>query len=108
MDDFPFDPLIAEGGEEIERLWREVDRRLNTGEIDAEGAIRELIGRGAVRKSNGWRIHESSHMVYVLEPARQNLVVGPRLLLDFGRGYGGPRLYRPVSHEVRIDTGLFS
>lgn len=108
MGDFPFDPLIAEGGEEIERLWRDVDRRLNSGEIDAERAIRELIEGGAVRKSNGWQIHESPHMLYVLEPARHNLVPGPRLLLDFGPGYGGPRLYGPVNDEVRIDTGLFS
>jgi len=46
-------------------------------------------------------------MVYVLEPARHNLVAGPRLLLDFGDGYGGPRIYRPLSDEIRIDTGLF-
>lgn len=47
-------------------------------------------------------------MLYVLEPARDNLVPGPRLLLDFGPGYGGLRLYRPVGDQIRTDTGLYS
>jgi hypothetical protein len=91
-----------------EAYWRFVDGRLAAGELDADGAVAELFALGLVRKANGLVLRRGRGQVRILEPARDRLVPGPRLLLDLGRLYGGTRLYRPVRDVLLVDTGAFS
>lgn len=91
-----------------EQAWRAVDARLAAGELDAGGAIKALGEAGLIRKANGYRLADGRSTVWMLEPDRDLLVPGPRMLLDMGRLYGGPRLYRPVRDLMLADTGAFA
>lgn len=92
------------------RHWQEIDRRLNLGEFDADEAAEAVIEAGLARRVIGPGPPEGLQEVWVIEPARgQLLVPGPVLLIDFTHGgYGGSRLYRPVNYERPFDTGAFS
>jgi hypothetical protein len=93
----------------LEALWRQVDARLAAGEFDPASARRVLIEAELVRRASGRRIEGGGGgELWLLEPAREFLVPGPRLPLDLGRLYGGPRLYRPVRDLMLPDTGAFS
>jgi hypothetical protein len=89
------------------RHWQEIDARLNAGEFSGEETARVAIEAGLARRVLGPGL--SLREVWVIEPDRgPNLVPGPILLIGFeGRAYGGPRLYRPVSDQLRPDTGAF-
>ena len=91
------------------RHWQEIDRRLNLGEFDADEVADAAIEAGLARRVTGFGPPEGLREVWVIEPAAgQLLVPGPVLLIAFKHGgYGGPRLYRPVSYERRWDTGAF-
>lgn len=92
------------------RHWQEIDRRLNRGKLDADAVSREAIEGGLARRTIGPGPPDGLREIWTIEPARgPNLVPGPLLLVAFEDGmYGGPRLYRPVSDELRWDTGAFS
>jgi hypothetical protein len=83
---------------------------LTLGEFDADGVSRAAIEAGLARRVIGPGPPEGLREVWVIEPARgRNLVPGPVLLIAFkGGNYGGSRLYRPISDELRPDTGAFS
>lgn len=91
------------------RHWQEIDARLNAGEFSGEETAKAAIEAGLARRVLGPGLPVSLREVWVIEPDRgPNLVPGPILLIGFeGRAYGGPRLYRPVSDELRWDTGAF-
>lgn len=96
--------------ERLRARWQEIDCRLNVGEFSAAEAVEAAFSAGLVRRAIGPGPPESIREVWVIEPERDlNLVPGPLFLVVFeGSAYGGPRLYRPVSDELRWDTGLFS
>lgn len=90
--------------------WQEIDRRLNAGKCSAEEAIDAAFEFGLVRRTLGLNLPRVVSEAYVFEPSRDEaLVPGPLLLIAFEDGaYGGPHIYRPVSDELRGDTGYFS
>lgn len=92
------------------RRWQDLDWRVNIRMLDAEDAMKEAIEAGLARRVMGPGLPDSLTELWTIEPNRgENLVPGPLLLITFGeRGYGDPRLYRPVSDELRADTGPFS
>ncbi len=92
----------------FEDRWRWVDVGLAGGELDVAGAIQVLGDEGLIRKANGLGLADARGALWVLEPARDQLVPGPRILLDHGTLYGGPRLYRPLRDLLLWDTGAFS
>ncbi len=89
--------------------WQEIDRRLNAGEHSIEETINATFASGLVRRVQGLDLSSVS-TAYICEPSRDEaLVPGPLFLIAFTGGtYGGPRIYRPVSDELRPDTGAFS
>jgi hypothetical protein len=91
-----------------EDRWRCIDALLAGGNLDGDSARRALIEEGLVRKGNGLRLPDGRGEFWMLEPARERLVPGPRILLTMGAIYGGPRLYRPVRDLMLVDTGAFS
>ncbi len=92
------------------RRWQDLDWQVNARLLDAEEAMDQAIEGGLARRTMGPGPPDSITELWMIEPARGAfLVPGPLLLIAFGEhGYGGPRLYRPVSDELRWDTGLFS
>ncbi len=89
--------------------WQELDRRLRHGELDSfDGALDAVFTAGLARRSLGAK--SSIETLCAIEPARnEHLVPGPVLLIAFEDGmYGRPRFYRPVSDELRADTGAFA
>jgi hypothetical protein len=99
---------VSDPRNDPEDRWRSVGARLAGGDLDAEAARRTLIEEGLVRKGNGLRLADGRGELWMLEPARERLVPGPRILLTIGALYGGPRLYRPMRNLTLIDTGAFS
>ena len=93
---------------QFEDRWRWVDVGLAGGELDVAEAIQVLGDDGLIRKANGLGLADGRGELWMLEPGRERLVPGPRILLDHGALYGGPRLYRPVRDLLLWDTGAFS
>lgn len=93
--------------------WREIDRRLNLGELSPEEAVTELFSAGLVRKENTFanRVRVDGFVfparLVLFEPAREHLIPGP-VILRWGNLYGGRRLYYPISGDLRWDTGPYS
>ena len=97
----------AAGERWTEEEWRLIDARLAAGQLDATAALHHLIREGFVRKANRVSVDEKQGALWILEPTRERLVPGPRLLLDCGR-WGGARIYRPARALTLPDTGPFS
>ena len=98
------------GMAEALRRWRDINWQINAGALDHDDAMKEAIEAGLARRTMGPGPPASLQELWTIEPARgEYLVPGPLLLVGFqGRGFGGPRLYRPISDELRADTGPFS
>lgn len=102
--------------EATEGEWGEVNYLLEVGELTWSDVVEELFERGLIRKAVGvtpvGQPEPGQEVVIVLEISRERLVPGPRLLhaIHGSRGWGvlGGRLLRPVSDQVRWDTGLLS
>jgi len=92
------------------RRWQMIDHQVNVGQLSPGRAVDVAIEAGLARRTMGPSPSDSLHEVWAIEPARgPNLVPGPLLLIGFeDGGFGGPRIYRPVSDEQRFDTGLFA
>jgi hypothetical protein len=102
------DPVPSAPGERWnEEEWRVIDARLAAGELDATAALHLVLRNGLVRKANRVSVDEKQGALWILEPTRERLVPGPRILLDCGR-WGGARIYRPTRALTLTDTGPFS
>lgn len=101
---------------DIEAVWREIDWRLQTRQIEIDEAVSELVSKGLVRKA--LTIADAPddplrEQVWMLEVGRDVLVPGPRVMIayPYGRGrlYGcHGRIYRPVTDRIMRDTGMFT
>lgn len=92
------------------RRWQMIDRQVNAGQLSPGRAMDVAIEAGLARRAMGPSPPDPLREIWTIEPTRgPNLVPGPLLLIGFrGGGFGGPRIYRPVSDERRFDTGPFA
>jgi hypothetical protein len=74
-----------------------------------DDVVRVAIKSGLARRVAGPGPPNALREVWVIEPApSRNLVPAPLVLLDFGTdAYGGPRIYRPVTDDLRWGVDVF-
>jgi hypothetical protein len=104
------DPEALDFRARAEAAWSSVDAALLRGEVTPAEAIDDAYSHGLLRRSQGLSLDLIDHIT-VCEPSRDgNLVPGPLLLVVFDDTAFGShaRFFRPVSLELRADTGLLS
>jgi hypothetical protein len=103
-------PTDSQDWGRLRRRWQEIDRLLNVGEFSPEDTVEAILDAGLARRAIGPGRPHPIREACIFEPERYSLLVpGPLLLVVFtDGGHGGPAIYRPVSDELRWDTGAFS
>jgi hypothetical protein len=81
---------------QFKACWQELDRRVGSGEVTAEEAVRLAYEVGLVRPKHAYLPHEIREVMAFYPDYFPGPPYGPWLLVAFADALSGTYVYRPV------------